>query len=177
MSENKSYAGFKNGKVEADPCDGTAKECNTSYQNKVNAEREKYFASLTPEMRERYAMVHAAASLLDKAKIPFLLCAIPEDEDREPLAIQYQRFSYRELYDEKGELIPVARLHWAAMAWEIIRTGCSVTSISFPTMEILFADDNGYVIRSIKEGKTVDYPRPPEGLDIPSHSAQDKKNE
>lgn len=151
---------FKDGTVTEGLDCGNNAVCNTLRQDKTNEAREAYLATLTPEMRERYEVIHRAAALLDNAKIPFLLCAVPEDESPNAKALQYQRFSYRQLYDEKGEWIESSARHWQRMTWEILHSACMVCMYSFDGFKAMLVDPYGFVLNKWERRKCVSYPAP-----------------
>jgi len=177
--ENKEITGFRNGVVERDDCDGTKAECSTQHQNKINSSREKYIASLPPEMQARYQAIHDAAVIMDRAKIPFVIAAIPEDGDNmQPLALQYNRFSYKELYDKNGDITKEASLDIGENSYEILRTIASICTGMFPkSLRVHVTDGNDFVRMSLIAGKTAHYAPPEELIDKAVETLQTSKNE
>lgn len=162
MSENiyeKACAAYKE-TLNSPACAITNKDCVTERQNNANDARENFFASLSDEMKKRYEIIHKAASLLDEAKIPFLLVAVPNDRDKMPLGFQYSKYSYIDMYNEDKSIIPEAFENWRNIAWEITRTANGNLSGAISPLTICIAAPEGEIIREFSKGKTFDHFQP-----------------
>jgi hypothetical protein len=118
-------------------------ESHNDLQNKVNKQREEYFASLPLETRTKYDQIHAAASILNGAKIPFLLIAQAEDG----LPIQYSEYSYLPKYTEEDIRIS------QKVGWDFGRVANIMTSLLFGGLRIGYATPDNVIFHYIVDGK------------------------
>ena len=108
-------------------------ESHNKLQAQIDKEREEAFSRMPPEIRERYELVHKAAGLLNEAKIPFYLGAIPLLENQ---AIDYSRFNYlHEPYDNSKE----ASETWRRNTWNIGSHFIRQFTLMFPEMQVIYA--------------------------------------
>ena len=121
------------------------KEGHDKLQAEINAARDAAFAKMTPEIRAKYEKIHAAASILNEEKIPFILVASPEFKKA---PIQYSEFSYLPRYSEED--MKIAQTN----AWNCFITSNMIFSALLP-MDVTAKNLHGEPVCSLREGKYI----------------------
>lgn len=127
------------------------KEGHDKLQAEINAARDAAFAKMEPEIRAKYEKIHAAASILNEEKIPFILVANPEFK-KPP--IQYSEFSYLPRYSEED--MNIAQQN----AWNCFITANMIFSALLP-MDIAAKNFHGDAVCSLREGKYIGQTKEP----------------